>query len=62
MSTRKVEKIFSGFGLKHISASVVSLIAKKLDILVRGFLERSIEESYLYAKLLPRDFCHQSRI
>ena len=31
VSTRKVEKVFSKFGLKNISASEVSRIAKKLE-------------------------------
>lgn len=48
VSTRKVEKVFSGFGLKNVSASEVSRIANKLDILVKDFLERPIEESILY--------------
>ena len=39
VSTRKVEKVFSKFGLKNISASEVSRIAKKLDKLVKDFLE-----------------------
>ena len=41
VSTRKVKKVFSGFGLKNISASEVSRIAKKLDILIKDFLEDS---------------------
>ncbi len=48
VSTRKVEKVFSGFGLNNISASEVSRIAKKLDNLVKDFLERPIEESIPY--------------
>ena len=42
VSTRKVEKVFSKFGLKNISASEVSRIAKKLDKLVKDFLNRPI--------------------
>ncbi len=48
VSTRKVEKVFSGFGLNNISVSEVSRIAKKLDNLVKDFLERPIEESIPY--------------
>jgi len=43
VSTRKVERVFSEFGLENISASEVSRIAKKLDKLVKEFLERPIE-------------------
>jgi putative transposase len=43
VSTRRVEKVFSKFGLENISASEVSRIAKKLDKLVKEFLERPIE-------------------
>jgi transposase-like protein len=42
VSTRKVEKVFSKFGLDRISASEVSRIAKKLDKLVKEFLNRPI--------------------
>ena len=48
VSTRKVEKVFSKFGLKNISASEVSRIAKKLDKLVKDFLNRPIEGSIPY--------------
>jgi len=48
VSTRKVEKVFSKFGLKNISASEVSRIAKKLDKLVKDFLKRPIEGSIPY--------------
>jgi putative transposase len=50
VSTRKVEKVFSKFGLDHISASEVSRIAKRLDKQVKEFLDRPIEEpiSYLF--------------
>ena len=48
VSTRKVEKVFSEFGLENISASEVSRIAKKLDKLVKDFLDRPIEESITY--------------
>jgi len=48
VSTRKVEKVFSKFGLDHISASEVSRIAKKLDKQVKEFLDRPIEEPVLY--------------
>lgn len=43
VSTRKVEKIFSLFGLHGISASDVSRAAKKLDKQVNEFLNRPIE-------------------
>jgi putative transposase len=43
VSTRKVEKIFSKFGLHGISASEVSRIAKRLDKQVKEFLNRPIE-------------------
>ena len=42
VSTRKVEKVFSKFGLENISASEVSRIAKKLDKQVIEFLNRPI--------------------
>ena len=48
VSTRKVEKVFSKFGLNNISASEVSRIAKKLDKLVNEFLNRPIEGSIPY--------------
>ena len=48
VSTRKVEKVFSKFGLENISASEVSRIAKKLDKLVNEFLNRPIEGSIPY--------------
>jgi putative transposase len=48
VSTRKVEKVFSKFGLENISASEVSRIAKKLDKLVKEFLDRPIEGSIPY--------------
>lgn len=48
VSTRKVEKVFSKFGLKNVSASEVSRIAKKLDKLVEEFLNRPIEGSIPY--------------
>lgn len=43
VSTRKVEKIFSKFGLHGVSASEVSSIAKRLDNQVTEFLSRPIE-------------------
>ncbi len=43
VSTRKVEKIFSKFGLHGVSASEVSSIAKRLDKQVTEFLSRPIE-------------------
>lgn len=43
VSTRKVEKIFSLFGLHGISASDVSRAAKKLDNQVKKFLNRPID-------------------
>jgi len=51
VSTRKVEKVFSKFGLSGISASEVSRIAKRLDKQVKEFLNRPIEGSipYLFA-------------
>ena len=51
VSTRKVEKVFSKFGLTGISASEVSRIAKRLDKQVKEFLNRPIEGSipYLFA-------------
>ena len=48
VSTRKVKKVFSEFGLENISASEVSRIAKKLDKLVKEFLERPIEVATPY--------------
>ena len=48
VSTRKVEKVFSKFGLNHISASEVSRIAKRLDKQVKEFLDRPIEEPIPY--------------
>jgi putative transposase len=48
VSTRKVETVFSEFGLENISASEVSRIAKKLDKLVKEFLERPIEVATPY--------------
>jgi putative transposase len=48
VSTRKVEKVFSKFGLENISASEVSRIAKKLDKQVKGFLNRPIVGSIPY--------------
>jgi len=48
VSTRKVQKVFSKFGLEDISASEVSRIAKELDKLVKEFLERPIEEPIPY--------------
>lgn len=48
VATRKVEKVFSKFGLKNISASEVSRIAKKLDKMVKEFLNRPIVESIPY--------------
>jgi len=43
-STRRIEEVFSEFGLENLSASEVSRIAKDLDKLVKKFLERQIEE------------------
>lgn len=48
VSTRKVEKIFSKFGLHGISASEVSRIAKRLDKQVKEFLNRPIEGAIPY--------------
>ena len=48
VSTRKVKKVFSKFGLGNISASEVSRIAKKLDKLVKEFLDRPIVGSIPY--------------
>ena len=48
VSTRKVEKVFSKFGLENISASEVSRIAKKLDKQVKEFLNRPIKGSIPY--------------
>jgi len=45
VSTRKVEKVLSKFGLENISASEVSRIAKRLDKQVKEFLNRPIEGS-----------------
>jgi len=47
-STRKIEEVFSEFGLENLSASEVSRIAKDLDKLVKEFLERPIEEPILF--------------
>jgi len=44
VSTRRVQKVMTGFGLENISASEVSRIAKKLDEEVQQFLNRPIEE------------------
>ena len=43
VATRKVEKVFSAFGLENISASEVSRISKKLNKQVNEFLKRPIE-------------------
>ena len=43
ISTRRVRDGVSKFGLKNISASEVSRIAKELDEEVKEFLERPIE-------------------
>jgi putative transposase len=48
VSTRKVEKVFSKFGLENLSASEVSRITKKLDKLVKEFLDRPIDEPITY--------------
>lgn len=48
VSTRKVEKVFSKFGLEHLSASEVSRIAKKLDKSVKDFLDRPIDGPIIY--------------
>jgi putative transposase len=48
VSTRKVEKVFSKFGLEHLSASEVSRIAKKLDKSVKDFLDRPIDAPIIY--------------
>ena len=48
VSTRKVEKVFSKFGLENISASEVSRIAKRLDKQVKEFLNRPIVGSIPY--------------
>jgi transposase-like protein len=48
VSTRKVERVFSEFGLENISASEVSRIAKKLDKQVKEFLDRPIEDATPY--------------
>jgi putative transposase len=47
-STRKIEEVFSEFGLENLSASEVSRIAKDLDKQVKEFLERPIEEPILF--------------
>jgi len=47
-STRRIEEVFSEFGLENLSASEVSRIAKDLDKLVKEFLERPIEEPILF--------------
>jgi len=44
VSTRRVQKVMTGFGLENISASEVSRITKKLDEEVQQFLNRPIEE------------------
>jgi len=43
VATRKVETVFSEFGLKNVSPSEVSRISKKLDKQVQEFLNRPIE-------------------
>jgi putative transposase len=48
VSTRKVQKVFSKFGLNGISASEVSRIAKRLDKQVKEFLNRPIEGTIPY--------------
>jgi putative transposase len=48
VSTRKVEKVFSKFGLENLSASEVSRITKKLDKLVNEFINRPIDEPVTY--------------
>src|SRR5512136_112170 len=48
VSTRKVKKIFSKFGLRGVSASEVSRVAKRLDKQVKEFLDRPIEVSIPY--------------
>ncbi len=48
VSTRKVEKVFSQFGLENLSASEVSRITKKLDKLVNEFINRPINEPITY--------------
>jgi transposase-like protein len=48
VSTRKVEKVFSKFGLENISPSEVSRIAKRLDKQVKEFLDRPIEGAITY--------------
>ena len=47
VSTRKVEKVFSKFGLENISASEVSRIVKKLDKLVKEFLDKPMLDQFL---------------
>jgi putative transposase len=48
VSTRKVEKVFSKFGLENLSASEVSRITKKLDKSVKEFINRPIDEPINY--------------
>ena len=48
ISTRKVENVFSKFGLDKISASEVSRIAKRLDGQVKEFLNRPLDISIPY--------------
>jgi transposase-like protein len=48
VSTRKVQDVVSRFGLKNVSASEVSRIAKELDEKCREFLERPIEGEIEY--------------
>jgi transposase-like protein len=48
ISTRRVRDVVSKFGLKNISASEVSRIAKELDEKVKEFLERPIEKRICY--------------
>jgi transposase-like protein len=48
ISTRRVRDVVSKFGLKTISASEVSRIAKELDEKVKEFLERPIEKRICY--------------
>jgi len=48
VSTRKVENVFSKFGLDKISASEVSRIAKRLDKQVKEFLNKPIEVPITY--------------
>ena len=48
VATRKVERVFSKFGLENISASEVSKISKKLDKQVQEFLNKPIEGPITY--------------